>query len=131
MKLHLTQPEDTNLITAYEDNFIEVNKKRYTQHLIVMPEKIVQDWPVDGFTHLSAQHFSDMLELKPEVVLLGTGKTHQFIHPKLTVALIEKGIAVECMTTDAACRTYNILMSEGRHVAAALLLPSMMILADK
>lgn len=127
MKLHLTQPEDTNLITAYDDDFIEVNKKRYTNHLIVMPEEIVQDWPVVGLAHLTALHFNNMLELKPEVVLLGTGKTHQFIHPKLTVALIEKGVSVECMTTHAACRTYNILMSEGRHVAAALLLPSMMV----
>ncbi len=122
MKLHLTQPEDTNLITAYDDDFIEVNKQRYSNHLIVMPNEIIQDWAIDSFAHLTATHFNNMLELNPEVVLLGTGKTHQFVHPKLTAALIEKGIAVECMTTHAACRTYNILMSEGRHVAAALLL---------
>jgi uncharacterized protein len=122
MKLHLTQAEDTNLITAYEDGFIEVNKIRYANNLIVMPKQLVQDWPVNGFANLAASHFSELLELKPEVILLGTGQIHQFVHPKLTATLTEKGIAVECMTTHAACRTYNILMSEGRHVAAALLL---------
>jgi uncharacterized protein len=122
MKLHLTQPEDTNLITAYDDDFVEVNKERYSNHLIVMPNQIIEDWAIEGFAKLTVAHFTDMLELNPEVILLGTGKTHQFVHPKLTAALIEKGIAVECMTTHAACRTYNILMSEGRHVAAALLL---------
>ncbi len=122
MKLHLTQPEDTNLITAYDIDFVEVNKQRYNSHLIVMPNQIIQDWSVDGFARLTAAHFTDMLKLNPEVILLGTGKTHQFVHPKLTATLMEKGIAVECMTTHAACRTYNILMSEGRHVAAALLL---------
>jgi uncharacterized protein len=124
MKLHLSQPEDTNLITAYGDDFIDINKKRYTNHLIVTPQKIIQDWPVRDFDHLSALHFSNMLELNPEVVLLGTGKSHQFVHPKLIAVLMEKGVAVECMTTHAACRTYNILTSEGRHVAAALILPT-------
>jgi len=122
MKLHLTHSEGTNLITAYDNDFVEVNKQRYSNHLIVMPNQIIDDWSVDGFAKLSAAHFNDMVELNPEVILLGTGKTHQFVHPKLTAALMEKGIAVECMTTHAACRTYNILMSEGRHVAAALLL---------
>jgi uncharacterized protein len=79
---------------------------------------------VRDFDHLSALHFSNMLELNPEVVLLGTGKSHQFVHPKLIAVLMEKGVAVECMTTHAACRTYNILTSEGRHVAAALILPT-------
>ncbi len=122
MKLHRMQSEDNNLITGYMDGFVEVNKTRYTNHLIVMPNQIVQDWLVNGFADLTAGHFNELLELKPDVILLGTGKTHRFVHPKLTASLMEKGIAVECMTTHAACRTYNILMSEGRHVAAALIL---------
>lgn len=124
MKLHRMQSEDANLITAYEDGFVEVNKIRYSNHLVVMPNQIVQNWLANGFANLSVNHFTDLLALKPEVVLLGTGKKHQFVHPKLTAPLMEKGIAVECMTTHAACRTYNILMSEGRHVAAALIVTS-------
>ncbi len=123
MKLHLTQTDDNNMITAYGDGYIDVNKQRHTQPLIVMPNQLL-DWSANDFNALSEADFAALAELAPEVVLLGTGDTHRFINPKLTVALTEKGITTECMTTDAACRTYNILMSEGRHVAAALLLTS-------
>lgn len=122
MKLHLTQSENNNLITGYGDGYIEVNKKRYEQQVVVTAGDLLLDWSAKSFDQLTAKHFSDLLTLSPEVILLGTGQTHCFVHPKLTIALTEKNIAVECMTTDAACRTYNILMSEGRSVAAALLL---------
>ncbi len=124
MKLHLTQVEDSNLITAYGGGYIAVNKTRYSHPLIVMPNQLILDWSAKDFAQLTAVDFDAILALNPELVLLGTGATHQFVHPKLTKALTEKGCAIECMTTDAACRTYNILMSEGRNVAAALLLPT-------
>ncbi len=122
MKLHLTQAENNNLITAYGDSFIEVNKQRYTGHLIVLPGKLVLDWSAKDFTSLTEQDFAPLVALHPEVVLLGTGDAHRFAHPKLTRPLTEAGISIEYMTTHAACRTYNILMSEGRNVAAALIL---------
>lgn len=122
MKLHLTTAENNNLITAYDESYIEINKQRYTQSLIVMPDMVVNDWPVTDFANLSAEHFQQIGDLKPEVVLLGTGASHQFLHPRHYQNLTENGIALECMTTAAACRTYNILMSEGRTVAAALIL---------
>jgi uncharacterized protein len=122
MKLHLTQAEDNKLITAYGDGFVEVNKQRFNQHLIVMPDKLILDWSAKDFASLNELDFVALMNLNPEVVLLGTGSKHQFAHPKLTAALTKNGIAVECMTTHAACRTFNILMSEGRNVAAALLL---------
>jgi uncharacterized protein len=71
---------------------------------------------------LEAAHFEAILEFMPEIVLLGTGGTLRFPHPRLTEALIRAQIGVEVMDTPAACRTYNILASEGRKVAAALLL---------
>jgi uncharacterized protein len=122
MKLHLTTSDNQNLITGYGVNFIEINRKKYTQNLIVLADKIVEGWEVKGFTLLSEMSFDDLLELKPEVILLGTGDKHQFLHPKIFRKLTDQGIPLECMTTAAACRTYNILMSEGRNVAAALLL---------
>ncbi len=122
MKLHLTQAENNNLITGYGVGYIEVNKQRYEQQIIVMAEKLTLDWSAKDFESLTEAHFAELLTLKPEVVLLGTSSTHRFVHPKLTANLAEQNIAVECMRTDAACRTYNILMSEGRRVAAALLL---------
>jgi uncharacterized protein len=68
-----------------------------------------------------ASHFDAVLAAEPEVVLLGTGARQRFAHPRLTAALIARRIGVESMDTGAACRTYNILMTEGRKVLAALL----------
>ena len=122
MKLHLTTSENNYLITGYGASFVEINKQRYSANLIVMADKLLLDWPATDFASLTEAHFIQIVELKPEVVLLGTGEKHQFLHPKIIQHLIESGIPLECMTTAAACRTYNILMSEGRNVAAALLI---------
>ena len=122
MKLHLTTAENNNLITGYGAGFVEINRQRYTSNLIVMADKLLLDWQATDFASLTAAHFAQIFELKPEVVLLGTGGKHQFLHPKTVQNLTENSIPVECMTTAAACRTYNILMSEGRNVVAALLI---------
>lgn len=122
MKLHLTTAENQHLITGYGEDFIEINKKRYAQNLIVLANQLILDWNAKNFAALSAENFILITDIKPEVVLLGTGSTHRFLHPKITQNLTEIGIPIECMTTAAACRTYNILMSEGRNVAAALLM---------
>lgn len=121
MKLHLTQSENNHLITGYGADYIEINKKRHEQQMVVTPDQLILDWTDEGFDNLTEADFERLLSLQPEVVLLGTGSTHRFIHPKLTAVLTAQNIPVECMTTDAACRTYNILMSEGRNVAAALI----------
>jgi len=126
MKLHLTTAENNNLITAYSESYIEINKQRYSHSLIVMPEKLMTDWNVEDFAHLTEDHIARIANfdkgINAEVVLLGTGAKHQFLHPKIYQSLTAKGIPLECMTTAAACRTYNILMSEGRNVVAALIL---------
>jgi len=122
MKLHLTQADGQNLITGYSTQWISVNHQRIAHSLIVMPNTLITDWKIKKFDVLNETDFEKMANLKPEVVLLGTGQQHRFIHPRLIKALTEANIAVECMTTDAACRTYNILMAEGRQVAAALIL---------
>jgi uncharacterized protein len=127
MKLHLTHGEGQNLITAYTDEAITINHRAYLCNLIVLPDTLITDWAspsnitltLDNLTEID---FERIFTLKPEVVLLGTGKTHRFLHPKTSALLTAHGIYLECMSTAAACRTYNILMSEGRKVAAALLL---------
>ncbi len=122
MKLHLTTAENNNLITGYGEGFIEINKRPYAQNLIVLANQLILDWAATNFADLTAADFAEIALINPEVVLLGTGPTHRFLNPKIAQNLTEKGIPIECMTTAAACRTYNILMSEGRHVAAALLI---------
>ena len=122
MKLHLTQAEGNQLVTGYGDGWIEINNTRYTQSLIVLPNLLIQDWQVSDFDSLTEESFRKLLELKPEVVLLGTGQKHRFLHPRISRELTATNISLESMDTAAACRTYNILMAEGRHVAAALIL---------
>lgn len=121
MKLHLTQAAGNQLITGYGEGWVAVNTIRYERSLIVLPERVIEDWNASDFDSLTVAHFERIAELKPEVVLLGTGKTHRFIHPRLTAPLTAIGVSVECMDTAAACRTYNILMAEGRNVATALI----------
>jgi uncharacterized protein len=127
MKLHLTQSNGNNLITGYGVEHIDINHQRYTSNIIVMADATIISWTSSSqqllnFDAITALDFKKIIELAPEVVLLGTGEKHRFLHPKIYMPLTEQGIALECMTTAAACRTYNILMSEGRKVAAALLL---------
>lgn len=127
MKLHLTQSEGNNLITAYTEDYIDINRQRYSSSLIVMADAIITDWGASPaatltFELLTEREFDKVASLKPEVVLLGTGKNHRFLHPRIYQPLTEQGIALECMATSAACRTYNILMSEGRNVAAMLII---------
>lgn len=122
MKLHLTQADGKQLITGYSPDWISINNFVYPQSLVVLPEALLLDWIVNDFANLNQSHFEHLLQHQPEVVLLGTGSTHRFIRPNLIQALTAANIPVECMTTDAACRTYNILMAEGRKVAAALIL---------
>lgn len=122
MKLHLTQDAESNLVTGYGENWVELNSQRYTSSLIVMSDRIISNWQVADFASLTPEHFEKLAVLKPEVVILGTGKKHQFIHPRLCRSLAEIGIGVECMDTAAACRTYNFLVAEARKVIAALII---------
>ena len=122
MKLHLANPGDTKLFTAHGAGHVMVNGERYERSIVVLDEEVRSDWSVTGFDALEEIHFAYFVALKPDVLLLGTGATQRFPHPRLYRALTEAGIGVECMDTPAACRTYNILVAEGRRVIAAILL---------
>jgi uncharacterized protein len=119
LKLHADAPTSLNTVTAYGPGFIEVNKSRHEGHLLLMPDAPVQRWQAGAFESLSPADLDALLELRPEIVLLGTGRRQRFPHPRLAGTLARAGVGFEVMDTAAACRTYNILMSEGRRVLAA------------
>ena len=121
MKLHLSNPSGVNAFTGYGEGYVMVNRQRYERSLVVLHDRIVTEWQPAGFDALSAADFDRLAELKPEIVLLGTGTRLRFPRPELTRALIEARIGLEVMDVQAACRTYNILAAEERKVAAALL----------
>jgi uncharacterized protein len=123
MKLHVHRDSALNTVTAYGEGWLEINARRYGHALLVQPEAPVEPWAPARFEDLAPEHFEAIAAHAPEVVLLGTGPVLRFAHPRLFAALAARRIGVETMDTGAACRTYNILMAEGRRVLAALLAP--------
>ena len=122
LKLHLSKPIEKNIFSGYGAGYVVVNNKRYENSMITMPDKIIEDWQASTVEKLTEEHFKLLIPYEPEIILLGTGATLRFPSPLVTKNLLESKIGVEVMDTNAACRTYNILMAEGRNVAAALLI---------
>lgn len=123
MKLHATSTQQYQTITGYEDASVDINAVRFAHSLVVLPEVPPLAWSVESFDALTAADFISIEALAPDVVILGTGLRQRFVHPRLLTSLTTRRIGVECMDNQAACRTYNILMAEGRKVALALILP--------
>jgi uncharacterized protein len=122
MKLHRDPPSALNTITAFGDGYLRINESRHERSLIVMPDRIVEGWGGGGFAALTSADFERVCALAPDVVLIGTGRAQRFPAAATLRPLIDARIGFEVMDSAAACRTYNILMSEGRRVAAALLI---------
>ena len=127
MKLHATATQAYQTITAYTADSVDINAQRYTYSVLLMPELQPQAWPISAFAQLQAEHFTPIIAHDPELIILGTGERQHFVHPRLQASLISSRtqgrIGLESMDNQAACRTYNILMAEGRKVALALILP--------
>ncbi len=123
MKLHVTPTQQYQTVTGYEQDWVEINAIRFDHSLIVLPEVAPVAWPVSEFDALQPQDFNPIEAQAPDLLILGTGSRQRFASPKLVSSLIARRIGVECMDNQAACRTYNILMTEGRKVALALILP--------
>jgi uncharacterized protein len=121
MKLHLTKAAGRNLFTGYGDGYVSINDQRYSHPVIVAPEGAVVAWGAQSFEGLTAGDFDALAAHAPELVLLGTGASLRFPKPEVIRPLVAAGVGFEAMDTKAACRTYNILMAEGRHVIAAIL----------
>lgn len=100
----------------------QINELALTRSFVVSPKRLIKDWAPQRISELCADDLGVVIDLNPELVLLGTGKTLEFPSPALTEALYSKGIGLEIMDTAAACRTYNVLMYEEREVVAALML---------
>jgi uncharacterized protein len=122
LKFHLEQSGGKNAFTGYGEGYVDVNGQRHEASLVVGAERLVTDWPARSIATLAADHLAAIVELAPDIVLLGTGARFEFPEPARLAPLYKAGIGVEVMDTPAACRTFNILMGEGRNVVAALIL---------
>jgi len=121
LKLHFEAPTNLNTVTAYGAGYIEVNRIRHSGSLIVAPDVPIQRWDAADIEQLRPEHFAAVLELGPELVLVGTGAVQRFLPPHTTLPLSKAGVGFEVMDTAAACRTFNILLAEGRRVVGAFL----------
>jgi uncharacterized protein len=121
VKLQSDPHSGANTITGYGDGYIEINKIPYSHAVLLSSDGEILEWAIKSFEDLSPADFTQMASLKPELIIIGTGKRQRFPKPELLKTLIEAKIGFEVMDSQAACRTYNILVGEGRQVLLALI----------
>jgi len=121
MKLHLNSATGQNAITGHGPGFVQVNQTRVSSALIVLPDRLLVPWEIASAGTLTIADFAVLIELRPELVVFGSGPRFAFPDPSIMAAFSQARIGFEAMDTPAACRTYNVLMGEGRVVAAAML----------
>jgi len=121
MKLQPDKPS-VQTINGYGPGWIAIDAEKFSTSLVLGSRGERQVWDCSRYEDLGAAHFTPLAELRPELVLFGSGTRLRFPRPEWLQALVALGIGLETMDTAAACRTYNILAAEGRHVVAALLL---------
>lgn len=121
MKLQAERIEGTNAIARHSPEGVVVNGIAHTRSVIVPAQGIITEWQVESFDSLCEADFEKLLPLHPELVIFGSGARLRFPPPACLRALMRQRIGFETMDTPAACRTYNVLLAEGRSVVAALL----------
>ena len=120
MKFHLQAPT-ANVVTGSGPGWVRVGNDEYRDNIVVSADGVAPGFAPGGFDSLDANDFAALLRTSPEIVLLGTGMAQRFPQPAVVAPLINANVGLEVMDTRAACRTYNILVAEGRSVTAALI----------
>lgn len=123
MKFAEADTSEGYFITSYDESTLQVNGKNFYSSLIISNNELKTDWSPRSIESLSAEDFTAIVDRKPEIVIIGTGNKLIFPQVETYAELIKLGVGVDIMDTGAACRTYNILTSEGRHVVCGLILP--------
>jgi len=120
MQLFQNQGPALQTVTAYGGNSVTINGVRFTRSILILPGAGPVSWPAPDFENLSRDDFSTVFAFRPDLLLVGTGTQQRFIPPRLLAEFSSEKIGVESMNNPAACRTFNLLLAEGRHVALAL-----------
>ncbi|HEY5558089.1 MAG TPA: Mth938-like domain-containing protein [Steroidobacteraceae bacterium] len=113
---------EPNAIIACTAGEVRLRDRAFTTSLIVTRNAVLDGWRPPPVDQLTIADFTDLLALSPEVVLLGTGPRQRIPPPSLYVAFASRRVGLEVMDNGAACRTYNLLLSEFREVAVALMM---------
>ena len=123
MQLNLERPDYQYFLRGADGAGALVNERRLTASFVLSPNALVEDWPVRDAKAMTPEDIAPMLELKPELVVLGTGATQVFPPAAVMAACLQRGIGLEVMTNDAAARTFSVLAGEGRRAVAGFILP--------
>ncbi len=121
MQLHRDASEGINLVTGYDRGQVRVGERVLAPPCIVGIEAIIEDWQPGTPEALRADALQPAVELRPELILLGTGAALEIPPVAVTAEINRLGVGLETMDSAAACRTYNVLAHEGRRVVLALL----------
>jgi uncharacterized protein len=124
MKIELnSENSSSNKIISYSDDSFTLKNTLIKSNLVISKDNLIENWSVKTYQDLALQHIDQIITWQPEVILLGTGKESGFQNPELLSYITSKNIGLEIMNTGAACRSYNLLIDEGRNVVACLFLP--------
>ena len=121
MKLTLSS-RSQNYIKGYDSGSVELTSQRIITNCLIAPDQIITEWTTHEISQLNQADIEPILALQPEIVILGSSVLHQFPSQAINAAFLSRGIGLETMQLGAACRTFNVLLSEDRRVVAALLL---------
>jgi uncharacterized protein len=124
MDLSLDNAEGYLLVRRTAARSITLIDRELTASFLLMPDRVVENWPVAAADALNAGHADGLLALQPELVILGTGERQVFPAAEFMAGLLRKGVGIEVMDNAAAARTYNLLAGEGRRVLAGFMLPA-------
>jgi uncharacterized protein len=123
MDLALDRPEGYLFVRHVDAHRVTLVDHDLTRSFLLAPDRAIENWPVDNAAMLDESHVAAVLELQPELVLLGTGEHQVFPAAAFMAGFLRQGVGVEVMDNAAAARTYNLLASESRHVVAGFILP--------
>lgn len=121
MEFTLEVPQNQFFIRSVSAAGIRVDQEVFVSPFIISGQRIVPRWEVESVEDINEDSLQAIFDLEPEVILIGTGDNQIFLPPATQVHFFRRNFGFEVMTTDAACRTFNVLVAEGRHVVAALL----------
>jgi uncharacterized protein len=123
--MKFTQHPNTgnNVVRGYTAHSVRIGEREVQGSCAFNATELLEHWPPRAANELTLEHFLPLFNWQPEIILLGTGERQIFPPADLIAAVMARGVGLEVMNTGAACRTYNVLMSEGRRVVAALLTP--------
>ncbi len=111
---------DRQVVQAYGGGGFRISQVRHEGGVIVLPDRVLA-WPVQAMAELTLESLAPIRESGAELLLIGCGRSMAAVPPQLRQAVRQWGVVIDAMDTGAACRTYNVLLSEERRVAAALI----------